>query len=547
MLCKGTMLFFPNEESEAMHMNLHQLSYLVVDDLELMRAVTVNQLRSMGFEKIKVARNGKEALEMLRANKFDAVLSDWNMPVMSGLDLLKTLRADAKLSGTPFLMITAEAERQRIQEVIAAGVNALLVKPYNAGSLKTRLERMLQPRARPAPGAAPVIPPERLNRSADFTDLAAHLSPSRILVVDDYPVSQALLEKLFKDEYSVTIAGDGPTALTLCQAEPLPDLVLMDVLMPGMDGFEVVRRLREHPATAQIPVIFVTAVSDEEARLKGMELGAVDFVSKTSDPKALRARVRNFIQFVDMRRKLQLDYDAMLDAARQREDADNISRHDLKGALAGIVGMVQSLADDATMDPQHAAQLKLVRQTAQQVIDMVNLAGDLYKIESGRYTLKAHAVDVGDILHRIVDVSRAGFADKRLTIEVDTDTAVGTELPQSWGDATLCYSLFQNLIKNACEAAPPDSRVVVELRDETPLRVLITNQGVVPVDLRERFFDKYVTSGKAGGSGIGTYSAQMLTQAQNGELTMATSDTLDSTTLTVTLPRFGADAAAATA
>lgn len=79
-------------------MNLPSLHFLVVDDLELMRAVTVNQLRGMGCEKVKVARNGAEALDMLRAFKFDAVLSDWNMPVMSGLDLLKTIRADSKLA-----------------------------------------------------------------------------------------------------------------------------------------------------------------------------------------------------------------------------------------------------------------------------------------------------------------------------------------------------------------------------------------------------------------------------------------------------------------
>ena len=98
-----------------MSMNLHQLTYLVVDDLELMRAVTVNQLRGMGFDKIKVARHGAEALEMLRNSKFDVVLSDWNMPVMSGLELLKILRADAKLAKLPSLMITADAERQRIE------------------------------------------------------------------------------------------------------------------------------------------------------------------------------------------------------------------------------------------------------------------------------------------------------------------------------------------------------------------------------------------------------------------------------------------------
>ena len=185
-------------------MNLHQLNYLVVDDLELMRAVTVNQLRGMGFEKVKVARNGAEALDMLRANKFDAVLSDWNMPVMSGLELLKAVRADNKLSRLPFLMITAEAERQRIEEVISAGVNGLLVKPYNAGSLKSRLERMLLPQQRPLPKPAPIAPePVAASKPDDGAMAVAALSPSRILVVDDYPVSLKLLERLFSDEYQV--------------------------------------------------------------------------------------------------------------------------------------------------------------------------------------------------------------------------------------------------------------------------------------------------------------------------------------------------------
>jgi len=516
-------------------MNLHQLSYLVVDDLELMRAVTVNQLRGMGCEKIKVARNGAEALEMLRLGKFDMVLSDWNMPVMSGLDLLKIIRNDAKLASLPFLMITAEAERQRIEMVIAAGVSGLLVKPYNAGSLMSRLERILKPQARPFPKYVSAAPAPK--SESDGLELGSALSPSRILVVDDYPVSLKLLEKLFKDEYQVMTATDGQSALTICQSAPLPDLVLMDVLMPGMDGFEVVRRLREQSATAQMPVIFVTGLTDDEARLKGMELGAVDFVSKTSDPKALRTRVRNFIQFVDMRRKLQADYDAMLDAARVRQDVENISRHDLKGSLAGIVGMVQTLSADDTLAPKHVAQLRLVQQTAEQAMHMVNLAGELYKIEMGHFKLKAEAIDVSEILHRIVDLFRSTFSYKRLTLEVDTDTPLGTEFPQASGDVMLCYSLFQNLLKNACEAAPPDTRVVVTLKDETPLRILITNSGVVPEELRSRFFDKFATSGKAGGSGIGTYSAHMLVKAQNGAISMVTSDKLNSTTLTVSLPR----------
>jgi signal transduction histidine kinase len=247
--------------------------------------------------------------------------------------------------------------------------------------------------------------------------------------------------------------------------------------------------------------------------------------------------VRNFIKFVDMRRQLQADYDAMLDAARLREDVENITRHDLKGSLAGIVGMVQGMAEDADMAPQHVAQLRLLEQTAMQVMNMINLSSELYKIETGHFKLKAEGVEVGQILHRLVELSRSAFAEKKLTIVVDTDTTVGFEMPTASADAMLCYSLFQNLLKNACEAAPAGSRVLVTLKDENPLRVLIQNVGAVPLALRERFFDKFVTSGKPGGSGIGTYSARLLATAQQGDVTMATDDPENSTTLTITLPR----------
>lgn len=525
-------------------MKLHELTYLVVDDLELMRAVTVNQLRALGCEKIKVARNGASALETLRNSKIDVVLCDWNMPVMSGLDLLRTVRADAHLAKLPFLMITAEAERTRIEEVIHAGVSGLLVKPYNAGNLRARLDKVMagqprQTRTTAGLGASAGSGAQRFNRRATDTALA----PSRILVVDDHPVSLKQLAQLFKDDYQVLTASDGPSALALCRADPMPDLLLMGVKMPGMDGFEVVRQLQARPETAQLPVIFVTGETNDESRRLGMELGAVDFVAKTTDPTALRARVRNFIKFIDLRRQLQADFDAMLEVNQVRLDAENTTRHDIKGSMAGIVGMVHSLAEDSTMAPSHATQLRLVGQTAQQVIEIVNLSGEIFKMETGHFKLTAVPVNVGDILHRIVDLARGTFFDMGLTIEVDTDTPVGTELPQALGDANLCYSMFQNLVKNACEAAPPGARVVVALYDENPLRVQISNPGVVPPELRECFFDKFASHGKEGGSGLGTYSALLLAKAQHGNIHMATSDERDSTDLTVTLPRHTFDAA----
>lgn len=520
-------------------MHLHHLTFLVVDDMELMRAVTVNQLRAMGCEKVLSAKNGAEALRLLHARHIDVVLADWNMPVMSGLDLLRAVRADAKLAPLPFLMITAEAERQRIEEVIRAGVSSLLVKPYNAGSLKARLHKLLEPRTpTPRPAMAAPTEPAPLRRPRGDEDIAGvPLAPPRILMVDDTPASLLLLSRLFGNDYQVQTAPQGEAALALLRTGPLPDLVMMDVMMPGLDGFETVRRMRDDPAMASIPVIFVTGQADDDTRLKGMELGAVDFVDKNTDPKVLRTRVRNFIRFVDMRRQLQADYDAMLEAARRHDDVEAMTRHDLKGALAGILGMVKTLADDDTMAPGHAAQLHMVAHAAQQVMDMVNLSAELYKIEAGRFKLRPQAVPLGELLHDIVALARSSFADKHLTLVVDTDTPVGTETPCARGETLLCYSLFQNLVKNACEAAPPRSRVTVMLKDEDPLRVLVHNAGVVPPEVRDNFFEKFSTSGKAGGSGLGTYSAHLLALAQQGTLTMATSDEDHCTTLTVTLPR----------
>ena len=125
--------------------------FLVVDDFECMRTVTSTQLRAMGAKSILMASNGAEALHMLQSRRVDIVLSDWNMPVMTGLELLKAVRADKNLSYIPFIMITAEADRLRVIDAIASGVSELLVKPYTSDSLSTRINKVLtsKPRSNP--------------------------------------------------------------------------------------------------------------------------------------------------------------------------------------------------------------------------------------------------------------------------------------------------------------------------------------------------------------------------------------------------------------
>jgi diguanylate cyclase (GGDEF)-like protein len=116
----------------------------------------------------------------------------------------------------------------------------------------------------------------------------------RILVVDDQPTNIQTLYQVLKGDYDVSMATDGSQAIALCQRRP-PDLVLLDVVMPGIDGFEVCRRLKADPATRDVPVIFVTARDSTEDETLGLEVGAVDFIGKPVNPPVVRARVRTHI------------------------------------------------------------------------------------------------------------------------------------------------------------------------------------------------------------------------------------------------------------
>ncbi|MEQ8278939.1 MAG: response regulator [Deltaproteobacteria bacterium] len=112
---------------------------LSVDDFSTMRRIVKNILRQLGYTNVDEAENGDAALQALRAKKYDLVISDWNMPVKTGIELLKEVRADPDLSEMPFLMVTAEAERHQVVEAVEAGVNNYVLKPFTAKILSDKL------------------------------------------------------------------------------------------------------------------------------------------------------------------------------------------------------------------------------------------------------------------------------------------------------------------------------------------------------------------------------------------------------------------------
>lgn len=117
---------------------------LIVDDFGTMRKILRNVLQQLGFNNIEEAENGVQALEKLRAGSFDLVITDWNMPEMDGLELLKNIRADANLKGLAVMMVTAEAEKDKVIEAIKAGVNNYIVKPFTAETMKQKLDQIAE-------------------------------------------------------------------------------------------------------------------------------------------------------------------------------------------------------------------------------------------------------------------------------------------------------------------------------------------------------------------------------------------------------------------
>ena len=120
------------------------MKVLVVDDFSTMRRIVKNLLRDLGFSNISEADDGSTALPMLQGGDFDFVVTDWNMPGMQGIDLLKAIRADASLSHIPVLMVTAEAKKEQIVMAAQAGVNGYIVKPFTAATLKTKLDKIFE-------------------------------------------------------------------------------------------------------------------------------------------------------------------------------------------------------------------------------------------------------------------------------------------------------------------------------------------------------------------------------------------------------------------
>lgn len=371
------------------------------------------------------------------------------------------------------------------------------------------------------------------------------LSDCKVMLVDDTQSNIDMLIETLGDDYQMVVAMDGERALKQA-AKSSPDLILLDIMMPGMDGYEVIGRLKADPGTRDIPVVFCTAMGETEDEEKGLQLGAIDYIRKPFSPPIVRARVKNHLELKLARESLKEQNSILSENIRLRDEVERIARHDLKTPLNAVLSAPQVVIQEGGLSESQVEVLRMVEESAYRILEIVNSSLDLYKMETGAYQLHPVPVDLLNMLNQIRGETLGLIQAKGLRIEISLQgkpAGAGDEFLVS-GEEMLCYSMLANLMKNAVEASPEGGIVTVSMSGSYHRMVSIHNSGAVPEEIRDRFFEKYVTCGKESGTGLGTYSASLIARTLGGDIRFESSEPIG-TTVYVDLksvePKDGAD------
>jgi len=432
-------------------MSINASTLLVVDSDPVLTRALVEELQRVGFAQVLHANAVSSALQQMRQQPVALVLSEQNLSAASGLALFEAMRGEAALAEIPFVLMSSALQRQAVQQAIALGIRDLLVKPFTTERLLARIQRSLR---------RDELGPEQAAQKGE--------ERASILLVDDTPDNLQLLAGLFRDQFKVKLAHNGEKAIAICHSNAPPDLILLDVMMPDMDGFEVARRLRQHHASEHIPIIFVTALNDERSREQGLALGAVDYVCKPIDPSLLRIRVRNLMRYVEHRKQLQMDLDQLLELAALRADMLRLISHDLQGPLTECSAALQGLAGDPGLNPRQKQQVQQAAQSSQQMQESIELAAEQLSLESGQRELRLQRIRLNPLLRELIASLRQRHGDRG--VELQLETALGSSA-EVLADPGLCHALFYRVLKHAYGACPLGSQLSLVMIDENPVQV----------------------------------------------------------------------------
>jgi signal transduction histidine kinase len=378
--------------------------------------------------------------------------------------------------------------------------------------------------------------------------------PARVLIVDDERRNAELLKVLLLPEgYELLTATSGEDALALL-VDQQPDLILLDVMMPGMDGYQVATRIKQNPATNNIPVIMLTALDDRNARMLGLNAGAEDFLTKPVDRAELCVRVRNLLRLKAYGDKLRVAHAALAvalteasEARLMAEHANNAKTqflramsHELRTPLNAISGYTEILEMGirGSVNPAQVKDLGRIKRASAYLLRLINDVLTIARLEGAR-PLHLISIAVNPVLSEVESlcILQAKANGLELAVAQCTHEIFAT------ADAERFQQILLNLVTNAIKFTPKGGTITVTSDDDTGavrVRVNDTGVGVRLLDIERVFepfvqIDRHLTTETQQGVGLGLSISRELARAMKGDLTLESVEGVGST-FTLTLP-----------
>jgi signal transduction histidine kinase len=335
--------------------------------------------------------------------------------------------------------------------------------------------------------------------------------PDTILIVDDTPANVSVLLQCLGDRgYRLMVAEDGEEALAQI-ARTVPDLVLLDVMMPGIDGFETCRRIHSKPASADLPVIFMTALTDTSEKVRGFAAGAVDYITKPVRHEEALARVSTHLALRRLRHALRQELEL-------KERFMRIAAHDLRNPLFLILMAAELAKRQVDAVPGLECPLNDIHESAQQMRRIIDTFLQLKP--PGADPLKQR-IDLSALASAVASQNEPAAQRKQISVVMD----LAPNLPLACGDVAHAYQALTNYLTNSLKFTPPGGRVVVRTRRAgARIRVEVEDNGpgVKPAE-RAKLFTEYahLSNRPTGGeesNGLGLAIVQQLIRALNGDV-----------------------------
>ena len=355
----------------------------------------------------------------------------------------------------------------------------------------------------------------------------------KILVVDDVQSNVLLLKALLgREGFGIVYAMNGTEALEKVKSEH-PDLILLDVMMPDMDGFEVAGRLKVEPEQAEIPIIFLTALNDSASVVKGFQLGANDFISKPFRREELLIRVEHQLSLVDARRIILRQTEELRKTIAGRDKLYSVIAHDLRSPMASIKMLCNTIM--MSIDPQTVPgdvfeMLEMTNKTAEEVFSLLDNLLKWTKSQLGKLTVIPQKLDISGLADGVVEVMNSVAEVKHIKL-IRTDH----ESFFVYVDIEMIKSILRNLISNAVKFSNPDSEIKVGIKAEDGkviVSVTDSGKGIKKEDQHKLLkdsthFTTYGTNSEEG-SGLGLLLCRDFARKNGGELWFESEENLGS-------------------